>query len=651
MDPGAALLAVLVFAACSGKQADSAAPTPPPTETDSETEPTETDTACPLRRRYVDADGDGFGDAPVDVCEEADGLVRVDGDCDDGDPAAHPFADELCDGVDQDCDGSLADEPTIAWIDDDGDGYGELAAACPPPPDAAPSPGDCDEADPAVNPGADDVCNGQDDDCDGVWDEGPDAPASVLDGGSSDCDDHGERADIYEVYGARILGRVEPVKDDLGSALGVADVNGDGYQDLLLGSNYADVPTEDVTLNTGVVFVILGPIGPGDRGADTADFLIYGGANANINRAVRVGDATGDGVEDYLVGGTEGHAEGAIGYSGTAYLAPGPLTGDTDLGTGYHQYGTPPFGYRMEPGRVQPGDLDGDGLAEVMLGCLSDHPTQFGAAVYLMYGPATTSLDEATTTYVMDPSEYAGVTGTSLGDVTGDGATDLALQRHGGFPSYGDFFVLATERHSGQVDWRDAGALYGWFDAPEYDPWLEPGYNIRNLGDVTGDGHDDVGLPSMNYGYVHVLAGPLPADRPVNVFAEAVAVLQDSVSWYGGIWTVESRGDVDHDGISDLALGSAYYTLPEYSPDCDLGDCNQGALYTINGPFAGYVDLSVEADLIQGVNSSGRLGWELAAGADLNADGATDIVATSPVVYFGEEDGGVAYVLFGVADE
>jgi hypothetical protein len=652
MNPGATLLALLALAACSDKRAHSAAPTPTsPEDTATESEPpVETETGCALLHRFVDADGDGFGGEAVEVCEDADGLVQIDGDCDDGDPAAHPGAVESCDGVDQDCDGSLDDEPIIAWSDGDADGYGSAPASCPPPPDAAPLAGDCDDTNPAIHPGVTDVCNGVDDDCDGVWDEGPGAPASVLDGVSSDCDDHGELATINDAFGARILGRMVPQEDEMGSGLNVADINGDGFPDLLLGSQYADFPFESTTGKNGVIYVFLGPIGPGDRSAETADLLVYGGQGARVDEAVPTGDVTGDGVDDYLVGGHEGNAEGAFLHSGTAYLVPGPITGDVDLATGYHQYGDPPLGSYMDPSQVQPGDLDGDGLAEVMLGCLNGHPSDYGAAVYLMYGPGTMSLDDATTTYVIDPSEFAGLSGTALGDVTGDGLTDVALQRNGTRPYYGDFFVLVSERHSGQVDWRDAGALYGWFDAPEFDPWLWPGYTIRNLGDVTGDGYDDVGLPSINYGYMHVMAGPLPDDRPFDVFAESPAVLQDPISALGGIWTVESRGDVDGDGTSDLVLGSAGYTVPGLEADCDWEDtCDYGALYVINGPFDGYVDLSVEADLIQGVHHYGMLGWELAAGMDLNADGATDIVATSPIIYSSPEDeeGGVAYVLFG----
>jgi hypothetical protein len=92
----------------------------------------------------------GGGDA---VDRDGDGVTD-DTDCDDFDPLVHPGATEVCDGVDTDCDGALGPSED----DDDHDG----AARCQ---------GDCDDADPAVRPGATEVCNGRDDDCDSATDE------------------------------------------------------------------------------------------------------------------------------------------------------------------------------------------------------------------------------------------------------------------------------------------------------------------------------------------------------------------------------------------------------------------------------------------------------------------------------------------------
>ncbi|MCB9741860.1 MAG: hypothetical protein H6740_04600 [Alphaproteobacteria bacterium] len=132
------------------------------------------------QRFYQDADGDGYGSLSVtqDACEAPDGYVDNTDDCDDGDGAVSPAAEELCDGVDNDCDG-VSDEPDAAdaptWYDDgDGDGYGDPStgqAACEAPTGTVADGSDCDDAVATTYPGADETCNGVDDSCDGDIDE------------------------------------------------------------------------------------------------------------------------------------------------------------------------------------------------------------------------------------------------------------------------------------------------------------------------------------------------------------------------------------------------------------------------------------------------------------------------------------------------
>ncbi len=100
----------------------------------------------------VDDDCNGVVDDPPDA--DADGYTICDGECDDGDTAIHPGATELCDGVDNDCSGIVDDPP-----DADGDGVD-------------PCHGDCDDGDPEVHPGAEEIADSVDNDCDGWIDEG-----------------------------------------------------------------------------------------------------------------------------------------------------------------------------------------------------------------------------------------------------------------------------------------------------------------------------------------------------------------------------------------------------------------------------------------------------------------------------------------------
>jgi large repetitive protein len=153
---------------------------------------------------YVDYDGDGYGGGLLSTtaCAQPSNYVADSSDCDDSDASAYPGAEELCDGVDNDCDGTVdgagATDVTTWYADSDGDGYGDVGMsqdACTQPSgyvaDAGPGLEDCDDADAAVNPAATELCNGVDDDCDGSTDEDDAADAGTwyLDG---DGDGYGD---------------------------------------------------------------------------------------------------------------------------------------------------------------------------------------------------------------------------------------------------------------------------------------------------------------------------------------------------------------------------------------------------------------------------------------------------------------------------
>jgi parallel beta-helix repeat protein len=149
---------------------------------------------------YADADDDGWGNAEVttNACSTGDGWVDTVGDCDDEDPDVHPDAEEICNGVDDDCDGDTdtgASDAPEWYADADGDGFGdptEAVTACESPSDAVdPAVGeDCDDDDDTIHPDADEICNGVDDDCDGDIDEDAvDAPAWYAD---ADGDGYGD---------------------------------------------------------------------------------------------------------------------------------------------------------------------------------------------------------------------------------------------------------------------------------------------------------------------------------------------------------------------------------------------------------------------------------------------------------------------------
>jgi hypothetical protein len=135
---------------------------------------------------YVDRDGDGWGTGepePVQgrFCLPWQGHAPFEGDCDDDEPAAHRGAVEVCDGVDNDCNGRIDEvtdtsEARTWFVDRDGDGFGdatETLEACGRPVGFAEQAGDCDDSEPRTFPGAVEICDGLDNDCVGGVDDDP----------------------------------------------------------------------------------------------------------------------------------------------------------------------------------------------------------------------------------------------------------------------------------------------------------------------------------------------------------------------------------------------------------------------------------------------------------------------------------------------
>jgi hypothetical protein len=121
---------------------------------------------------WRDADGDGWGDNDnsLQACNVPSGYVWYGGDCDDENEDVNPAAEETCDGADNDCDGRI--DRRNAYTDADGDGHAGTATnwdLCDDPPvGAALVSTDCDDANDAVHPDADEVCGDAiDNDCSG----------------------------------------------------------------------------------------------------------------------------------------------------------------------------------------------------------------------------------------------------------------------------------------------------------------------------------------------------------------------------------------------------------------------------------------------------------------------------------------------------
>jgi hypothetical protein len=278
---------------------------------------------------WIDEDGDGYGYTHESqrVCAPPSGWVAVDGDCNDADPAVHPGATEECNGLDDDCDGEVdvgVAEGDPWYADRDGDGYGDpdaMELVCGRPSGYVADDTDCDDSDAAVFPGAEELCNGVDDDCDGEADEGlpgdvatwyTDAdgdgygdPATGVDAceqpsgtvaDNTDCDDTDPRA-----YPGGPEVAYDGVDGDCDGASDF-DVDGDGYDSDVYGGT--DCDDRDASVNPGV--------------AETW----YDGVDGNCDGADDY-DADGDGYDSSAFGGTDCDDRDASVHPGALETDPG----------------------------------------------------------------------------------------------------------------------------------------------------------------------------------------------------------------------------------------------------------------------------------------------------------------------------------------
>lgn len=353
--------------------------------------------------------------------------------------------------------------------------------------------------------------------------------------------------------------------DYLGYGLaGVGDVDGDGFDDVMVGA----IGNGDAGSNAGKVYFVRGPLAPGSFALGNATSSWRGetaGDYAGVSLA-SAGDATGDGVEDYLVGASGFDAGATAG--GRAYLLSGPLPeGDFSLAdapitfTGLGAPAGPPppphgafgVGDFVGDGLLGPGDLDGDGFDDLVLGATGD------ATLGANTGRACV---------------FRGPVGRGAWSIT---EADLVLQG------------LAAGSYSGS-------------------PLVGPG-------DLTGDGLADllVAADGTGPGFVYLLAGSA---------AEGTTSLSTAITRFEGeaegdlFGFAAAAADVTRDGVPDLLVGA---------PASNRSGALTGSAWLFEGPFAAGAIPTSSGRHFHGEAGAGSFGSAVALGPDMNLDGVPDL--------------------------
>jgi hypothetical protein len=411
------------------------------------------------------------------------------------------------------------------------------------------------------------------------------------------------------------------------SVCGPGDVNGDGFDDIVVGApRYVSGSGAK-----GTVTLFLGS----STGVKSTPRSTYYGETVGSEFGFSVaaaGDVNADGRADFLVG-APGYEPAAGPGGGAAYLFTGtatwPVQNDWFTTGGA-------TGRRHGHSVATAGDVNGDGYADAVVGApeygIIGGPKTGSAAVYPgnATGLSTSPLMTIAGTYV---GEQLGASVAPAGDVNGDGYADIAVGSPGYIPpSGGNEGLVQVWLGNGPV-WADPLA-WGHRGA---DTDGEYGYSVCTAGDFDGDGFSDLAVGERRYGsdtgraYVYWGAPETLAPDPV------LTLTGDEFEMLG--ISAAGAGDIDGDGFSDVVIGS-----PSWNGGA--GE-NSGRVHVHLGSEGGLP--ATPDQILEGEQPEDAFGYSIAGAGDVNGDGYADVLIGAIQGAGSPPAPGKAYVYLGSA--
>lgn len=412
------------------------------------------------------------------------------------------------------------------------------------------------------------------------------------------------------------------------------DVNGDGFDDLLISAPFYD----NGEVDEGAIFLFLGHGGGAsvipDWWAEGNQVSAYFGRDAAC-----AGDVNGDGYDDIIVGAP--FYDSGFSDEGRAFIWLGTPSGAPpgNPANAFWSVAGMQDGASLGFSVASAGDCDGDGYSEVVVGAIGFTQGQSDEGAIAVYRGSPAGPSPNPNWFIQGNQVEArfGYAVASAGDVDGDGYADLLT----GAPYYD-----SPETNEGIV-LLFLGAATGLSTVPAWSaesnqPEARLGWALASAGDVNGDGCSDILVGAPRYTlttqcgiacmWLGGEGGPIGND-PIHA------------DWMSGTpdgemmgHSVSSAGDVDGDGYSDVMIG-----IPEESdPEHGIDAC--GAVLFLRGGPEGLVEGS--ARKIYGVQTGAQFGYALGS-ADLNGDGFPDLLVGAPFHDQGQTDEGRAFVFYG----